>query len=192
MRSRRPPSRPTVAAAVAAALAVVTLAGCGSSSSSSSSTTASTVTSTTTGASTTAVTVLSNHCRSENLTASLGPADSGAGQRYNALVLTNTGSSSCELRGFPGVSLLDASGAQIGNPATREGAEGATVTLPPGGTASAALHTSAAGMGATCTPTANRIRVFPPDNTVAIVASASYTACGTFSVSTLVSGNSGH
>lgn len=171
------------------ALLALLAAACGGSSAS---TATSTTTSTTPVTSTSPpATTASTHCRSEVLTATLGPADAGAGQRYNALILTNTGTTTCELRGFPGVSLLDAAGTQIGTPASREGAEGATVSIPPGGRASATLHTNSAGVGATCTAASAKIRVYPPDNTVAVLAAASYSACGTFSVTTLVAGDAG-
>ena len=124
--------------------------------------------------------------------ASLGDTQGGAGQRYTVLVLTNTGSSSCELRGFPGVSLLDGTGKQLGQPAAREGTEGSLVTLAPGGAASTTLQTSAEGMGAACEPTSTQLRVFPPDNTVALTFSAAYVACGGFRVSTLVPGSAGN
>ena len=135
-------------------------------------------------------TIPDTRCRSENLRGALGQTDSGAGQRYTALVLTNTGSTPCDLRGFPGVSLLGPSGAQVGEPAGREGAEGAKVTLAPGGAASATLHTSAPGTGGSCTDGA-KVRVFPPDSTVALDIATPYSACGTFHVTTLVTGDGG-
>lgn len=178
---------------VALALAATLLAGaCGSGS------TPASDTSTTTAASTTKVppsstssTVSSSHCRTENLRGSLGATDSGAGQRYVALVLTNTGTAPCELRGFPGVSLLDAAGTQMGAAAVREGATGSTVSIGPGGTASATLHTSTAGTGGECTGPSTRLRVYPPDNTVALEFAAAYTACGSFTVTALVAGSAG-
>lgn len=174
----------------------ITLAACGSNSDNASSTStipqsttssSSASTSTTKGSSTS-----STHCATDQLKGSIGESQSGAGQRYTALVLTNTGSKACELRGFPGVSLLDSSARQIGQPATREGSEGATVTLAPGGSASATLHTSAAGLGPSCEPVSAQIKVFPPDNTAALTIAAQYTACGGFRVSTLVPGTAGN
>lgn len=54
------------------------------------------------------------------------------------------------------------------------------------------LHTSAAGLGPSCEPASAQIRVYPPDNTVALTIAASYTACGGFQVSTLVAGTAGN
>ena len=172
---------------------LMSLAGaCGSSSSSSSSTTTAAPTSTTAPASTTSTTALPSHCASSELRAALGPADAGAGQIYQPIIVTNTGTRSCQLRGFPGVSLLDASSSQIGQPATRDGSEGATITLAPGASASAALHTTNGGQSADpCVGPSASIKVFPPDNTEALTVAAAFTACGGFSTSTLVAGTAG-
>ena len=170
---------------------LMSLAGaCGSSSSSSSSTTTAAPTSTTAPASTTSTTALPSHCASSELRAALGPAD--AGQIYQPIIVTNTGTRSCQLRGFPGVSLLDASSSQIGQPATRDGSEGATITLAPGASASAALHTTNGGQSADpCVGPSASIKVFPPDNTQSLTVVAAFTACGGFSTSTLVAGTAG-
>lgn len=137
-------------------------------------------------------TVASNRCSAAQLRLSLGQPDAGAGQLYQPIVFVNTSTKSCELRGFPGVSLLDQTGAQIGQPATREGAEGATVTLAANGTASAVLHTANGIAGDTpCAPASESIRVYPPDSTEAITIRGQFTACGGFSVSTMVAGPNG-
>ena len=46
-------------------------------------------------------------------------------------------------------------------------------------------------MGATCTAPAAQIKVFPPNQTQALTFSAAYTACGGFSVTTMVAGTNG-
>ena len=151
-------------------------------SSTSTSTTSSTVATTTTRA-----TTADAHCATTQLKATLGQPDAGAGQVRTPLVLTNTGSAACDLRGFPGVSLLDASGKQMGQPAGREGSEGTTVVLKPGGSATATLHTNS-GIAGNCTGPSVALRIYPPDNTQAIELPTQYTACGTFMVTTLVAG----
>jgi ABC-type transport system substrate-binding protein len=175
-------------------------AACSSDSDDSSSTTTSapattsstTATSTTTtgggGSSTTAGTP---SCSTSELAAELGPSNAGAGQVYQPLILRNTGSSTCVVIGFPGVSLLDGSGVQIGQPATREGNEGSAVVLQPGGVASAMLHTTNEGIGPSCDPTSTQMKVFPPDQTAELTFAAEYTACGGFTVTTLVAGDQG-
>lgn len=189
--------RPRLAALSFIVVLSFAIAACGSSSSNSSTSSSSSSTtaanaSTTTTAATTSTTKSSNHCSTEQLKGSLGETQSGAGQRYTVLILTNTGTKTCELRGFPGVSLLDAAGKQLGAPASREGNEGPTVTIAPGASASATLHTSAQGTGSACEPTSTQLRVYPPDNTAALTFAAAYSACGGFRVSTLVSGTAGN
>ncbi len=156
------------------------------------STTAATTTSTTTKAGSTSTTKAGTPaCNTSQLAGELGPSNAGAGQVYNPLVVKNTSTTTCEVRGFPGVSLLDGSGNQIGEPATREGNEGAAVILKPGESASATLHTTNEGVGPTCSAPAAQIRVFPPNQTQALTLSATYTACGGFSVTTMVAGTNG-
>ena len=170
-------------------------AACGSSSDSAATDRSSTTTSSTVVPSTTTTArnpASTTHCSTAQLKGTLSDSQAGAGQRYTVLVLTNTGTRACDLRGFPGVSLLDATGKQIGDPASREGSEGPTVSLAPGGSASAILRTSAAGMGAPCEPTSAQIRVYPPDNTASLAVTAAYSACGGFRVTTLVGGNAGN
>lgn len=187
--------RPLRASSTIASLtlgAALLLGACGSSTGSTASDTSSTTATTSAPATTTtSAAAASDHCRSEDLRGSLGPTDAGAGQRYTVLVLTNTGTRTCRLRGFPGVSLLDASGSQLGEAAGREGPAGPSISLAPGEEASAVLHTSSAGIGGACTPTSTRIRVYPPDTTIPLDIPAAYTACGTFQVSTLVAGGEG-
>lgn len=178
--------------AVAIAAALMLLAGCGSKASSSGSTTTTAAAGSSTSSSTTSTTTASTHCTTAELRGSLGPADAGAGQIYQPLILTNTSSRSCQLRGFPGVSLLDASSTQLGQPASRSGAEGATLTVAPGASVSAILHTANAGQSADpCVGPSTSVKVYPPDNTQALTFSAAFTACGGFSTSTLVAGSAG-
>lgn len=180
---------------ITALTALVVGCSSGSDKASSSATTTSTsaATSSTTATTTPNTTgpVSSTHCTTAQLSGSLGQSQSGAGQRYQAVVLTNTGSKVCDLRGFPGASLLDSSANQIGQPAGREGPEGATINIEPGGTVSTTLHTSAPGLGPTCEPTSAQIKIYPPDNTVALTIPAAYTSCGGFHVTTMVAGSAG-
>lgn len=143
------------------------------------------------GGSTTTTKAGPNACAASSLSAELGQSNAGAGQLYQPLVLRNTGKAACELRGFPGVSVLDSAGTQIGQPATRDGAEGAAVTLQPGGAASATLHTANGPIGGPCEAASASMKVFPPGSTEAITFAASYTVCGGFSVTTLVAGANG-
>jgi hypothetical protein len=190
---------------IAALLAVsaLTVAACGSSGSKKSASTTTTRRSTTT---TTAATTTSrvattgsgaptttrdpNQCATSSLAIVLRPGSPGAGQVYANLVFTNNGAASCTMSGYPGVSLLDASGNQIGQPASRNGGTVASVRLMPGGSASAVLHTVNAGIApGPCLAPSVKLEVFPPNELDAITAPGVFTVCGgTFDVAPVVSG----
>ena len=59
-------------------------------------------------------------CTTSQLTAALGGGDAGAGSLFRYLVLTNHSGTTCHLTGYPGLSMLDAGGKQIGAPADRQ------------------------------------------------------------------------
>jgi hypothetical protein len=95
-----------------------------------------------------------------------------AGSTFYPLNFTNTGSSSCTLYGYPGVSFTSGrSGSQIGDPASRNPVvHPVTVTLAPGATAHATLQVVDAQnySASKCHPvTAHWLRVFPPGQTAA-------------------------
>ncbi|WP_327424181.1 DUF4232 domain-containing protein [Streptomyces sp. NBC_01230] len=130
-------------------------------------------------------------CATSQLTGSLGAGDAGAGNLYRYLVLTNRSSTTCHLTGFPGVSLLDASGRQIGPAATREHTSYAPVTLKPGGSASDTVHT--VNHQGTCLPTSTRVRVYPPGNTASLVLVGAITNChSVLSITPLAAGTGGN
>ncbi|MBA6435872.1 DUF4232 domain-containing protein [Streptomyces sp. GMR22] len=133
-------------------------------------------------------------CSKAQLTLSVGRMDIGAGNVYLPLVFTNRSTTTCTLTGYPGVSLLDSTGAVIGDPATRRGPTRPPVSLPPGASASSSLHTLNEGMNDTpCRRAAARIRVYPPDSFDAMNVSArSFRVCGgVFEVETMQSGTGG-
>ena len=174
--------------AAAVLTVILLLTGCASSGSGSSSTSSTTASgSSTTSPTSPTTSVAATLCTTAQLQASLGQVEAGAGQIYVPIIFTNTGAKPCELRGFPGVSLLGPDGVQIGQPATRDGAEGSTVVLAPNGSASSVLRTAnSTGGTANCSPTASAIRIYPPDNTNALIIRTSFTACGGMSITTVV------
>jgi Protein of unknown function (DUF4232) len=120
-------------------------------------------------------------CATSNLRISLGNGGAAAGTDFTIIDFTNSGSTSCTLYGFPGVSLTNSSGAQIGAAATRNPSTPAsTVTLAPGGKANAQL-----GVGnalnyptADCKPASSaHLKVFPPGQTQSIEVAFSTTGC---------------
>ncbi|MET9364482.1 DUF4232 domain-containing protein [Streptomyces sp. NPDC006632] len=132
-------------------------------------------------------------CAAGRLHVSLGRISPGAGNIYVPLVFTNTGTSACGLLGFPGVSLLSASGARIGAPAQREGGALPLVLLSPGKPAYASLHTVNEGVSdKPCWQSATWIQAYPPGSTVALrIPANSLRICGAaFDVSALRPGQS--
>lgn len=80
-------------------------------------------------------------CADDALEVGIEYLDAGAGSSYYDLVFTNSGSEACELRGAPGVSVVNDAGVQLGEAAEREGDENPpTLTLEPGGTVAAQLR----------------------------------------------------
>ncbi|QCR42218.1 DUF4232 domain-containing protein [Curtobacterium sp. SGAir0471] len=123
-------------------------------------------------------------CATGSLTGSIEPGSGGAaGSTIVHLALRNTGSTTCTLQGWPGVSFVGGgSGEQIGAAATRdESSAHPTVTLAPGATAVAPLKITQAENypTATCDPVAaDGFRVYPPGSTESLfVRDSGVTAC---------------
>jgi hypothetical protein len=126
--------------------------------------------------------VTSGPCSSSHLKLSLGIGQGTAGTTYQVLVLTNTGSTSCTLFGYPGVSFVDTSGAIIGQPADRDKAAEHTITLAAGGAANALSRQPDAGNfpAAACQmKTADRVRVYPPGQKTPLFAHDAVQVCST-------------
>ena len=125
-------------------------------------------------------------CTSNQLGVAQENPSVGAGQYYSTLVFTNKSSSTCTMTGYPGVSYVVANGVQSGNPAVRSGGTVATVTLKPGGTASAVLHDSNGISGYTpqqcqLTP-AQGLRIYPPNEKAALFLPWSTSHCAGLSI----------
>ncbi len=153
-------------------MAGLALAACSSTPSQSSASTTtsqgSTSSTTTTSSSATSTTgttkTAGNQCAFNNLTVTFGSPDGAAGHTYFALNFFNTGSTSCTLYGYPGVSFLDANKTIIGSVTSREGNETPTaVTLKPQGTAVAPVAVTDSGISP-CGGSANATyaRIYPP------------------------------
>lgn len=174
------PGRARLAIALTAMLLAGSLCACGSTSgdgaspsASSSSPVASQSPSSTASASSpsasssSASAAVSSACTTKELTAKLTQgAGGGAGSSYPYLVLTNSGSRTCTLRGYPGVSLRHGD-TQIGAAAERDRTvDASTITLQPGQSAHSALRIVNAGNfdSSDCTPTdADTMLIYPPD-----------------------------
>ncbi|MEU6055791.1 DUF4232 domain-containing protein [Streptomyces xanthochromogenes] len=127
-------------------------------------------------------------CTANGLRISLGRESPGAGNIYVPLVFTNASTAACSLVGFPGVSLVSASGARIGEAAQREGSTQPPVVLAPGKSAYASLHTVNEGVSdKPCWQAASWVQAYPPGSTQTLrVSAGSLRICGAvFDVSAL-------
>lgn len=111
-------------------------------------------------------------CTSSRLSVEQKNPGVGAGQYYSTLVFTNTSHTACTLTGYPGVSYVAENGVQSGNAADRAPGAVTTLTLKPGGTASATLHDSN-GIGGydpgQCQlSSAQGLRIYPPNDRAAL------------------------
>lgn len=120
----------------------------------------------------------SDACATGILAITTGDSEGAAGSVFTPLVFTNNGSTTCTLDGHPGVSFVDPAGNQIGPSADRTDVATPTVSLAPGGQAHATLQTHDAGFFDACAPIhAERMKIFPPDQTDAIVIAYPFDVC---------------
>ena len=185
MKACPAPARKAIAIA-ALAVAAGLLAGCGSSSSPSSHPTA-TVTVTVPAPSTQPATPVGPAgCATTALTAWMGPGSGAAGSSYYPIEFTNSSDVTCSLYGYPGVSVVTASGAQVGMAAVEDPTyPRQLVMLAPGSTVHAELRVTDAQNypPSTCQPaTVNRLRIFPPGQTSPLYISFTAMACTSTSV----------
>jgi hypothetical protein len=121
------------------------------------------------------------NCGTAELRGSLGAAEGAAGSTIVPLVLTNVGTRTCELRGFPGVSYVAGDdGHQVGPAAAMSGARGGEVVLKPGAAAAAQLQlVNVANFdAAVCNPIPVRgLRVYPPGDTTSLFVESAGTGC---------------
>ncbi len=123
-------------------------------------------------------------CLTAHLRTTVGGVAGGgtAGSTYTAVNFVNTGSASCTLNGYPGVSYVaGAAGSQVGNPARRMGTA-SRLALAPGAAAHATLRIVDYGVydANLCRPAAVRgFRIYPPGQTASsFVASPGRTCAG--------------
>jgi hypothetical protein len=135
------------------------------------------------------------HCRADQLSVSARGA--GAASLHTGLILVfrNTGTVGCRMTGYPGVALLNAQNVQVVQ-AQRStsgylgGAPVTTVTLAPGGAASALLEVVVVDdAGNTCAQYP-RLLVTAPDDTTSVRVDESLPGCSV-QIHPVVSGTSG-
>jgi sugar lactone lactonase YvrE len=132
-------------------------------------------------------------CATGVLRATIGATQHGAGSVFTTLVLRNVGHANCFVQGYPGISLLDRAGHQIGKPATRTAAPARRIVLRPGQAASTTIHTLNPGVGTSkCLAPSAALRVYPPDQRAALRVTAHLSEClGVLEVRPLVAGTAG-
>jgi hypothetical protein len=123
-------------------------------------------------------------CRTPYLKASIGAVEGAAGTIYTTIMMTNSGRSSCEVRGFPGVSFVDVRGRQVGAAADRDTAAGAgrLIVLRPGEHASSIVGRTQAHLQDGCDQpkqivSATYLRIYPPANREALLLRYPVAAC---------------
>jgi hypothetical protein len=137
-------------------------------------------------------------CFSIHLAPSLGVSQGTAGTTYQTVVLTNTGTAACTLFGYPGVSFVDSSGALIGKPASEDAGKKKLIKLAVGGQANALLRQPDPGNfspSACHETTADRLRIYPPGETVPLFVHDAVRVCSTAAgrtgIGTMRAGNGG-
>jgi hypothetical protein len=131
-------------------------------------------------------------CKVSGLKATTDSTGGGAaGSVYMQLILTNTGSEACLLKGYAGVSLTaGADGEPIGAAATRDDSTPVTdVLLAPGQAGTATLrYTQAANFqGCTKTPAAG-FRIYPPSELDSLFLAQPMDACSNTDINLLTIG----
>jgi len=100
-------------------------------------------------------------CGAGQLSLAQTAGQGAAGSVIRTYALRNTGIGTCVLYGFPGASLVDAQGRQVGAAARRQGAAGGQVRLAPGQAASFDVALAYAGCPSGA-PRSQSLRVYPP------------------------------
>jgi len=125
-------------------------------------------------------------CNTDELTLSTETNNGGgAGTLSFNIVLTNSGTRTCTLFGYPGVSLVNANGNQIGKPADRHANTEARITLAPKASARSVLYVpnEANFPDGTCQDGATKLRVYAPNDSGYLSAATTQTSwCPGFAV----------
>ncbi|MDO4910465.1 MAG: DUF4232 domain-containing protein [Corynebacterium sp.] len=124
-------------------------------------------------------------CLANNLTATISAPNGTAGSSYYTVSLNNVGSA-CSLQGYPGVSLVDSLGNQIGAAADRDGADFNLVRLDKGDNAIFTVQISNAMAYGDCTVTsAAALKIYPPENRESITIPLRTQTCAEDSIHTM-------
>lgn len=122
------------------------------------------------------------NCATSQLEVWMGePGGAAAGTFYTEMEISNIGTGTCQLYGFPGVSVLNGNGSQLGSPAGWDhSVTPQTVVLTPGATSHFLLSLADVYNYPTsvCQPAAaTTLRVYPPNQTASVQLPFSAEAC---------------
>lgn len=104
------------------------------------------------------------------------PADAAGPDIFVPLEFSNTGTTTCTLFGYPGVSAIDDNGNQVGLPATHSGAKH-LITMAPGETAHVLLTVTQGAFVCSNPVNATELRVFAPNQVKAELVPLATTGC---------------
>jgi hypothetical protein len=111
-----------------------------------------------------------------------------AGTFYQNIVLTNNGTSTCTLTGYPTVSLLNSAGTTVGNATNSTTVTAKSISIAPGKAAYSAVGFPDSGnFSAGVCKAATTISVTPPGQTTALTVATTRSYCPGFSVTALTS-----
>ena len=122
-------------------------------------------------------------CNVSGLSLAIGQPQGAAGSFLYPINFTNKSAGECALRGYPGVSVLDANHHQIGTPATENGQPVTTVYVAPGKTVTATIRTNDPGVDPNCRATSAYIGVYPPAGYQQALIPYQLRVCGIFQIS---------
>ena len=129
-------------------------------------------------------------CNADELSIQVEDADASAGTLSYAILLTNSSKRSCTLYGFPGVSLVDGNGNQVGTPAERAtNYPEERMVLAPGAKAKsvASISNSTNFTDGHCKTGVAKLRIYPPNDTGYISVDTNISAwCPGFMVSPML------
>jgi len=126
------------------------------------------------------------------LSLSQGSSEGAAGTIYKHAVITNTGTTSCVLAGYPAVFMLGGGGTQVGAGAAVNSLYPVTnITLAPGGEAHAivAYPQQANFPAGECSAIGSTMKLYVPGTTTALTAPWSDYSCPGFSATALQAGS---
>jgi hypothetical protein len=130
----------------------------------------------------------------------LGASDAGAGHHGRVLLIRNTGTSVCNLKGYPGVAALGPGDRQVAQAQrTPNGylgglAQGASIpelTLAPGESASATVEGLASNQDGSACTAYKGLLVTPPDQTVSTKLAFTPDFCSNLEIHPVVAGSKG-